>query len=997
MDSTAFSMHFRSLARSKSGGELKNPTVGQLHFEDKTTMDANVGSSMVFYPLKKLRNKSSSPVSKLSGSHNSNDMSLVVENLNRHYYEKLSPGLDALLAESKKILLSVTAPDDVTASKSPKSAETESLLSLNRGDNTVSLSNCARKEQGVTYSHDKPNGDVADVSSKLDEADGILGNFSPKNLSPNAFDVTAHCLSEYRPYSSPYLLSKNAYEAPLTLSKSFVKQQMLLTAGTPCKDLEMASSLQEKPDSFLKIESIGHQDTDTPIQRSISELESMEKSSFCSAFSARVDNTMIKTLELEFVKSPLDSVSYKNCNIFKNGLMKDIVIQEKLTNVCQSKELKNSSCLVNDSVEILKHVGGENHLEEHLGYIANVKSPTSLSARKLSSVLKYGFHQFNQSKDLLLQNQLKQFMDFDKDQGVAPEENLADPSLSTKTGNVDIEALGMKTSSNLPTSEVNHFKQLIVLEATDGRDIDITNKENFGSTDNFTILGKGNKSRVMHPKILDRGIKNSTNTSRFTNNLAGEEFRAISGGICSSSPSENLNEISLNSQRGQSSDLETLVCPNDVDMKTTISQERRHWTSIFSKFSEDTKHLLFGSDYEFNFKMFDVHGDLLVHLQKSKLYEMLSIGAAAKSTSAPHDLQIERIAETNIMLLQIVLEKAKLQLNNLKRETLLKKLQLLSSRIQESQLIRTDISSCSMEISTSDIHVHAVGYRSVSAYPNEGNERRVCHEKLAAMRSVLEASERKISNFNRNFRAFCKIKTEPGCGDTIALVNEHFMKRAYRRFARRDMQMWVVHSVDSMNYRHDIVLDYLGLVVQRIKVVVGPTASTSFSFEANDTYLMKNFPNMDAYTAVKFVLNAEIKCKYAGSKTLVREIQVTSSLIGTLLDVFEEVHLAQIEFQNLTESSFCSPSVEQLVLKLYFYSFIAERKVILELDMSCLKRGIYPTDILPCQIALSPDVHKCLLSESILDDIKDAFKSLKTGYTRILRLCSCVSQVVQAA
>ncbi|XP_073023876.1 uncharacterized protein [Primulina eburnea] len=428
-------------------------------------MDANLGSSIVFSSLKKLRNESSSPVSKLSGSHNSNDMSLVVENLNRHYYEKLSPGLDALLAESKKILLSVTAPDDVTTSKSPRSAENESLLSLSCGDNTVSLSNYARKEQGVTYSHDKPNGDVAEVSSKLDEPDGILGNFFPKNLSPNAFDVTAHCLSEYRPYSSPYQLSKNAYETPLALSKSPVKQQTLLTAGTPCKDLEM--------------------------------------------------------------------------------------------------------------------------------------------------------------------NQLKKFMDFDKDQGVAPEENLVDPNLSTKTSSVDIEALEMKASSNLPTSEVNHFKQLTVLEATDGRDIDITNKENFGSTDNFTILGKGNKSRFMHPKILDRGIKNSTNTSRFTNNLTDEEFRAILGGTGSSSPSENLNEISLNSQRGQSNDLETLECPNDVDMETTIGQERRHWTNIFSKFSKDTKHLIFGPDYEFNFKMFDVHGDLLVHLQKSKLYEMLSTDAAA--------------------------------------------------------------------------------------------------------------------------------------------------------------------------------------------------------------------------------------------------------------------------------------------------------------------------------------------------------------------------------
>ncbi|XP_073065242.1 uncharacterized protein [Primulina eburnea] len=1055
MDSTAFSMHYRSLARSDSGGELKTPTVGQLCFEDKTPVNANVESSMVFSSLKKLRPKSSSPISKLSGSHNSNEMSLVVENLNRYDYEKLSPGLDALLAESKKNLLSVTAHDDVTASKSPKKTENESLSSPNHGDNTVSLSNYARKEQGVACSHDKANGDVSDLSSKLDKEDDILGSFSHKKLLPNAFDVTASCSSDYRPNSSPYQLSKDEYESPLVLSKSPVKQQILLTAASPCNDLKMASSLQENPDSFLTIENIEHQNMETPIQRSISKLESMEKSSFCSAFSARVDNTMIKTLE--FVKSPLDTISYKNCDIFKSDLMKDIVRQRNLTNAYQSKELKNSSSLDNDQVESFNHFGDENHLEKHFGYVTSVKSPTSVSARKLSSVLKYGQtagsnskhgvftkkssedvlmtktesllaeiassiegraivtpskvvssrekilvnnflasqgHQFNHSKNLMLQNQLKQFMDFDKDQGFAPVENLVDPNLSAETGKVDVVALGVKALSNLPTFEVNHSKLLIGMEVTDGREIDIYNNENFGITGNFTILGKDSKSRTMLPKTPDRGIKNWTNTSRFANNLAGEEFRAISGGTCSSSPSVNLNERSLKCQRSQSNDLETLEYPNDCDMETTIGREIKHWTNIFSKFSEDSKHLIFESDCEFNLKMFDVLRDLLVHLKKSKLYDTLFTDAAPKSTSALHELQIERVAETNIMLSQIVLETAKLQLNHLKRETLLKRLQLLSSRIQESQLIRTDLSSCSTETSTSDIRIHAVGYQSVSAYPNEVNE--VCHKKLTMMRSVLEALERKISNLNRNFHASCKIRTEPGCGDTIALVNEHFTKRAYRRFARQDMQMWVVHSVDSTDNRHNIVLDYLGLVIQSIKVV-GPTASISFSFEANDTNLMKNFPNMDACTAVKFLCNAEIKCKYAGSKTLVREIQVTSSLLGTLLDVFEEVQLAQIEFQNLTESSFCSPSVEQLVLKLCFYSFIAERKVVLELDMSCLKRGIYPSDILPFQIALPPDVQKCSLSESILDEIKDVLKNLKTGYMRILRLCSCVSQVVQAA
>ncbi|KZV31364.1 hypothetical protein F511_05468 [Dorcoceras hygrometricum] len=1069
MDSTAFSMHYRSLARSDSGGDLKTPSVGQLHFEDKTPINANVDSSMVSSSLKKLRPKPFSPKSKLSSSHNSNDMSLIVQNVNRYDYEKLSPGLDALLAESKKNMLSVTATDDVATSQSPKSAENEYLLSLNHRDNTVSLSNYSRKEQDVTYSRDKPNGDASDVGSKLDGPDGIVGSFSPKQLLPNAFDVTARCLSDYRPNSSPYQLSKDEYESPLVLSKSPVRLQRLLTAPSPCKDLENNSSLQEKPDFFLSIENIGHQDTETPIQRSISKLESMEKSSFSSVFSARVDNNTIKTLE--FVKSPIDSISCKNCDIFNTDLMKDIVTQEKLANACQSKELKNSSSMVNDSIKSLKHVSDQNHLEEHLDYITSAKSPPSLIAKKLSSVLNYGRiagsnlkHgsftkmscedalttktesllaeiastvekraivtpsndvssrekildekflapqgcQLVQPKVLVLQNLAKQSMNSDKDQSVASEEFPVDPNLSTETGKVDVD-LEMRASSNLPTSEVNHVKQLIVMEATDGRKTDISNMDNLRGTD--TALGKDNKSQVQ-PNILDRDIKNSTNSSRFADNLAGEEIRAISGGTVSSSPIENLNEVNLlkrsrKFQRGQSNDLGTLECPNHDDMEAMVGRERKHWSNIFSKFSEDTKDLIFGSDYVFDFKMFDVLRDLLVHLHKSKLYEILFTDATPKvsytsnnhviSTSALKYLQIERTAETHAMLWRIALEKAKLQLNHLRKESLLKRLQLLSSRIQESQLIRTDLPSCSMEMSTFDTQVHCVGYPPLSVDHNERNEQCVRHEKMAAMRSALEASERKISNLNRKLHASCKIGTEPGCGDTIALVNEHFMERAYCRFARLDMQMWVVHSVDNVNYQHNIVLDYLGLVVQSIKVVVRPTASTSFSFEANDTNFMKNFPNMDACTAVKFVFNSKINCKYAGSKTLVREMQVTNSLLGTMLDVFEEVQLAQLEFKNLTESSFCSPSDEQLVLKLRFNNFIAAKKVILELDMSCLKRGIYPSDILPFQIALPTGVQKCSWSELIFDEIEDALKVLEIGYMRIMRLCSCVSQVVQAA
>lgn len=65
----------------------------------------------------------------------------------------------------------------------------------------------------------------------------------------------------------------------------------------------------------------------------------------------------------------------------------------------------------------------------------------------------------------------------------------------------------------------------------------------------------------------------------------------------------------------------------------------------------------------------------------------------------------------------------------------------------------------------------------------------VCHEKLTAMTQALEALDRKILNLTRTFHACCKMKAEPGSGDTIALVKEHLIKRASCRSIRLDMQV----------------------------------------------------------------------------------------------------------------------------------------------------------------------------------------------------------------
>ncbi|KAL0345701.1 UNVERIFIED_CONTAM: hypothetical protein Sradi_4401400, partial [Sesamum radiatum] len=88
------------------------------------------------------------------------------------------------------------------------------------------------------------------------------------------------------------------------------------------------------------------------------------------------------------------------------------------------------------------------------------------------------------------------------------------------------------------------------------------------------------------------------------------------------------------------------------------------------------------------------------------------------------------------------------------------------------------------------------------------------------------------------------------------------------------------------------------------KVIVGPTSSAATSFKLNETNIIKKFANLDACTAFSFVFNAESAGKYVGAQSLVQETQVTSSLLGTLVDVVEEVQLAQMELQNLTSLTF---------------------------------------------------------------------------------------------
>ncbi|XP_057792894.1 uncharacterized protein LOC131009519 isoform X2 [Salvia miltiorrhiza] len=1067
MDSTAFSMHFRSLAGSESGIDLKTPTGGQLFFEEKTPTNSNKGSS-VTYTL----------------------------------------GLDAILAENRKNLLHLIASDDIT---SPERNRGHVSSSVDHGNVLVNLSDSVRKGSDRINSDSIMNEDQSDAHIQFGDANGSHGNFlggcSPKR-STSMLGVAASHEETHKPNSLSYQLSKDEFDSSPVASTSTPGkwQQTLLTTASPSIPWGATSSLPEKPGSLLRNGSTEHHETETSIQKSISKLELLEKAAFSSVFSAKVDKSTIKSLD--FFKSP--NAIEKIHDISRNSFMEDSVSEEKLASVNRSTE-KNFAFYMD-------HARGGNLLEKSLSQTMHGKSPSALNAKSFSagksnlgpttaspskntwsgnnlthslftSNLNHEDSLMTETESLLaeldssegekaitpifvrspervldenlpaspgllssqsvdLRSRFKQMENFDKGRDSTLGRDPAHVN-SNATDSIHIESGGMNGELRSPFVEVNGLN-MIELRATDNRETDMHNgKEIIQTTGNFSTPAKENQFQVVHP---DAGDLTNRDISSIEDSIPGVESRMVSHGSVSPFACMNLDQPRLQFPAGSPSrkepddkQLSEIPSPTTIRMsgglenysankrnvglllrdpqhRTEITklerspkllksgnydpekilystdnrnklngQEKQKLADAYNKFTEDMKILISGSADKLSCKMIDVLEDMLVHQQRLKAYEMIQHGVVPQSAIVQHDLQLEKIAETKSLLHRVVFEKAKLQLKHVKRERLLKRLDLLSSRMQDSKILKANMASLPLGICTST--VGAVGHRLLSV--NLRKEHEVCHDKLITMRQALEALDRKILTLTRTFHSCCKLKAEPGVGETITLVTEHLAKKTSCRMIRLDTQMWVVQGMASSNGQHNVILNHLDLITQSIKIILGPTSSVRSSFKLNETNITKNFPNMDACIAFGFVFNAETARKYIGAKTLVQETQVTSSLLGSLLDVFEEVQTARMEFQNLTQSSFSSPSVDRLDLMLCFLNFNSGRKMSITFDLSCLKRGVYPSVILPLQ--LSSPIDSCTNPSPgiILDKIRAAVKDVRTGYMRILRLCRCVSQIVQ--
>ncbi|KAJ4976588.1 hypothetical protein NE237_001694 [Protea cynaroides] len=434
---------------------------------------------------------------------------------------------------------------------------------------------------------------------------------------------------------------------------------------------------------------------------------------------------------------------------------------------------------------------------------------------------------------------------------------------------------------------------------------------------------------------------------------------------------------------------ENKVDRNQADRVHTLSSD------VFTKLYGAMKLLFSESNHELNFWQLGMLEDILGQLWKTKKYENLCAVIQFQKTHVHlGNYQQKRVAEARCLQLMLVKEQAKLQLMRVKREILQRRVWLLQSGIQECQNLKL--------YSLQHLFVPGVrGAENEGAYltlsGNDKNEE-ACN-KVITMKQEIGALDKKIKSIIECFHDFCHVKGEVSYDESVAIVNDHLKKRTCCGWISQDLQQWSVDDVGSESGHHIIALNYHNFLFQRLTISVRPISSIVTLNKLNDTSIIKAFPNINACTAFAFVFNAEATNKNGGPKCLAKETQITSSLLGNLLDVVEEVQAACIELPDLIQTSFHSPCVEQLNLRLCFIHFKTGMKVILILDTSCLNHGLYPSDVVPSLV--STDIHGVetpvspSLSLSLSPEITVAVNRLKAGHARVIRLCSCKSYLFQ--
>ncbi|RDX84844.1 hypothetical protein CR513_34042, partial [Mucuna pruriens] len=891
MDSTAFSLHYRSLARSDSG-DIKTRQFGL----------STPNSQGSFMELTEAKRPGEVVLDAVSAGRDSNDMSIEGDNQRSYQFDRLSPAFNAILAEGG-------APKDSpqpshSSIKARNNCEIKEFIK----DATMTVPICRHLDfenanRGTPLRVDEDKGMVLDSDRKSDQVNrNLIPGFTPLSLSGRKQ------LFMSTPNSSTH-------------------------AGNKTLPLEQSGL-------FGPAVCVSHGAAPSSVHRTISKMKTLETTPTMLSLKEGMDRLKARLSKY----SPGFSLSNKKDHEYKQDETRQTPLQEKLFSLSPASNRRKGFVDSNGcGIQSLKNICKSSQNEETVD--------TKMDERNLNLIPAHVSYNDETPKAV---------------------EMAASPSQMThltKVVNVDLEDSPVeKGKDEIPVLSPTIQEAITQLRSLQDppRMQDLSPKGNLDGhcldSSYHSIL------QVAQSPLTKSGIEISSGKKR-----KGVEILSNGDNIDKIGRIDGSPEVHENGN----GDLQ-LVLEQTGSMRSEIDkladQTWKDGDLILKKFLAETNQLLPPSVDKLNLRLIGRLEDILVHMQKVKKAEILcsEIQSQHKITDPPNILRDKRVAETRTLLYNIAYEKAKLQLMHLKRDKLLKKVQQVSSGLQECEMIKlTFIPSSSnseaMDTQADDSHTRT------TLFSSHGKCQVSC-KKVLEKKQELETLDSKAKSLSEFLCRYCKIEGDQSYTNAMKVVSEENALQVntpkFEGLVTLNM-LWEIEDFVRKDGCFIVCLNYCGYITQRFTVNTGQS-SIIISNNLNDMNIGKTFPNLDAFSAFVFVLNPRTTKKCIGSSSMAHETQITSSLLSNLLDVVEEVQSARIEIRNLVDAKFYSHSVQRLDLQL----------------------GVYPGEVFPSQIYdPSSGEQKSLL----VDEIRNAAERVRVGYSRIIRLCRCIDQAVQAS
>ncbi|CAI0552142.1 unnamed protein product [Linum tenue] len=986
MDSTAFSMHFRSLVRSESG-DLSTPTRVGHGFGEKTPSSlatpSNPGSLMKLTMAKKLP-VFTDTVDKSSGGGDTNAMSLVGEDAPSYDYGRLSPDLEAILGKGSKDLqcgsvAGYTSPNFSKRNETPLQPENgkrefdqndcgdkvlDGVGALDVSAERVILGDGAsaaiRGEQNNGF-HSPSRNEVlpADISIRqpIQSPNHLTEENTPDQLNQPGAILANECIKSAEIFASVHKTSSR-------LKDSIKESKFLLSrinSSTPSISVSPLNGDRKNVDNawtgvpvanldkhFSVADTIGIREQDAGSMqnvpsgsfRSIVSSENMENASSLVGSKDSIlymtPSRVLKENPAQTMPKPSDFSSPK-IKVRHGSDATSITVHERVssppTNSAAQKYLlysEKSGSLPSHLKQ--QHVQLTNLAAVELVQDADLRGDAASDAQAsgITDKLESWFTERRESFSSPL-SPCKEALT--ESQTLEEENMISSPHAEAVGGKNSKRQIGMQNSNSPdPAQEVQNG-------SARKRKVEVVQEDS-------PMSSRIKLDRIVSPYCNSGGLLSNKGNTAFQISCSPVIASDVGGSyMCETRNVEQLKGATDKTSMVSSSPDTHVTNLTNPEARVSFSKgcngvemiggdtTMKHSRDISLELSTLMKDLLSPSVDALNIKSIDMLQDILDYLQKVKMRKMF----------------LSQIQQ--------------------------KKRQMLSIAVQESQMLKSAEVLC-------------------LPLPSIHSKDKVSSEKLVGLRHEFEAIEGKLNTLTEHFRTEYKIGTEATCPMMIGMVNDQLKKRICYRRIYEGIQLYKVQDLENKNGILSIVLNYLDLFSQRLTITAARTPSLLLSTKLNEAKIRKKFPNMDACAAFAYILNAEATTKYVGSRSLAQETRMASSILHNLLDVVKEMQKAMIESINLVGATFSSASVERLDLQLSFVNVNSYAKMNLMLDMTCLKHGVYPSDIIPYRIQVSGTKKTDL--ELLSAQAKAAVDNLRVGYFRILGLCRCISQVMSS-